>query len=128
MSARLCSKSIFNFIRNCQPVFWSSDTILYSYHQWMSFCCSTFSPASGVFMFWILALGGSVVKNLPASEGDVGDTGLTPASGRFPGEKNGNPLKYSCLKNFMNRGIWRTTVHRVTKSQMWLSTKQVVDV
>ena len=31
--------------------------------------------------------GGSVVKNLPAS---VGDMGLKPGSGRFPGEENGN--------------------------------------
>ena len=33
--------------------------------------------------------GGSVVKNLPAN---VGDVGLTPGSGRSPGEGNGNPL------------------------------------
>jgi len=79
-------------------------------------------------MFQILALAGSVVKNLPANEGDAGDTGLIPASGRSPGVKNGNPLQYSCLENFMKRGIWRTTIHRVTKSQIWLSTKQVADV
>ena len=40
--------------------------------------------------------GGSVVKNLPASAGDVG---LITGSGRFPGEGNGNPLQYSCLGN-----------------------------
>ena len=28
----------------------------------------------------------------------------------------------------MKRGIWGTTIHRVTKSQIWLSTKQVADV
>ena len=32
-------------------------------------------------------LGGSVVKNLPANPGDVG---LSPGSGRSPGEGNGN--------------------------------------
>ena len=26
--------------------------------------------------------------------------------GRFPGEGNGNPLQYSCLKNPMGRGDW----------------------
>ena len=36
--------------------------------------------------------GGSVVKNLPANAGDVGDTGLIPGSGRSPGGENGNPL------------------------------------
>ena len=29
-----------------------------------------------------------------------------PASGRFPGEGNGNPLQYSCLENFMDGGAW----------------------
>ena len=36
-------------------------------------------------------LGGSVVKNLPASTEDAGDTSLIPGSGRSPGEGNGNP-------------------------------------
>ena len=30
--------------------------------------------------------GGAVVKNLPASAGDTGDTGSIPGSGRSPGE------------------------------------------
>ena len=29
---------------------------------------------------------------------NVGDLGLIPGSGRSPGEGNGNPLQYSCLK------------------------------
>ena len=36
-----------------------------------------------------------------------------------------NPLQYSCLENPMDRGVWRTKVRRVTKSQKrlkWLST------
>ena len=32
---------------------------------------------------------GSVVKNPPASIGTVGDAGLIPGSGRFPGGGNG---------------------------------------
>ena len=28
----------------------------------------------------------------------AGDTGLTPGSGRTPGEGNGTPLQYSCWK------------------------------
>ena len=47
--------------------------------------------------------GGTMVKNLPASAGDVGDTGLTPGSGIFPGVGNGNPLYYSCLENPMDK-------------------------
>ena len=45
-----------------------------------------------VYMFYSCILGGSLVKNSPAS---AGDTGLVPGSGRFPGEENGNPLQYS---------------------------------
>ena len=44
--------------------------------------------------------GGTVVKNLPAS---ARDAGLIPGSGRFRGVGNGNPLKYSCLRNPVER-------------------------
>ena len=44
---------------------------------------------------------GSVVKNLPAN---AGDTGSIPGWGRSPGEENGNPLQFSCLRNAMDRG------------------------
>ena len=59
--------------------------------------------------------GGSVVKNPPANEGDTGDVGLIPGSGRSLGEGNGNPLQYSCLGNPMDRGAWWATVHKVAK-------------
>ena len=56
--------------------------------------------------------GGSVVKNPPASAGDLG---LIFGSERSPGEGNGYPLQYSCLENSVDRGAWRATVHGVTK-------------
>jgi len=31
------------------------------------------------------------------------DQGLIPKSGRSSGERNGNPLHYSCLENFKDR-------------------------
>ena len=34
------------------------------------------------------------------------DPDLIPGSGRFPGERNGYPLQYSCLENSMDRGAW----------------------
>ena len=37
-----------------------------------------------------------------ASACNAGDPGLIPGSGRSPGKGNGNPLQYSCLKNFMD--------------------------
>ena len=54
----------------------------------------------------------------PAKAGDVA---LIPGSGRSPGEGNGNPLQYSCLKNPMDRGAWQATVHGTAKSPTQLS-------
>ena len=45
-----------------------------------------------------------MVKNLPANTGDARDAGLIPGLGRSPGGGHGSPLRYSCLKNPMNRG------------------------
>ena len=53
--------------------------------------------------------GGSMVMNPPA---DGEDLGLTPRSGRPPGEGD---LQYSCLGNPMDRGAWWATVHGVAK-------------
>ena len=57
-----------------------------------------------------------VVKNLPASAGDVRDESSFPGLGRSPGGGHGNPFQYSCLENRMDRGAWWATVHRVAKS------------
>ena len=56
-----------------------------------------------------------VVKNLPASAGDVRDASSIPESGRFPGGGHGNPLQCSFLENPMDRGAWQATVHGVAK-------------
>ena len=61
-----------------------------------------------------------VVKNLPASVGDIRNLGSIPVSGRSLGGGHGNPLQYSCLENPIDRGAWRTTVHGVAKSQTLL--------
>ena len=37
------------------------------------------------------------------------------------GEGNGNPLRYSCLENLMDRGAWKAAVHGVAKSRTRLS-------
>ena len=60
---------------------------------------------------------GSAGKESACSAGDTGDTGSIPASGRSPGEGNGNLLQYSCQENPMDRGIWQVTVYGVAKSQ-----------
>ena len=56
---------------------------------------------------------GSSLKN-PAA--NAGDSGLVLGLGRSPGERNGNPLQYSCLGNPMDREAWQATVHVVAES------------
>ena len=45
-----------------------------------------------------------VVKNPPASAGDIRDTDSIPALGRSAGGGHDNTLQYSCLENPMDRG------------------------
>ena len=44
--------------------------------------------------------------------------GFNPWVGKILGEENGNPLPYSFLQNSLDRGIWWTTVHGITESDM----------
>ena len=46
------------------------------------------------------------------------EMGSISGLGRSPGEGNGNPLQYSCLKNPMDKGAWWATIHGVEKSQI----------
>ena len=50
-----------------------------------------------------------------------GNPGSMPGLGRSPGEGNGNPFQYSCLKNPMDGGAWQAIVHGVAKSWTRLS-------
>ena len=43
-----------------------------------------------------------------------------PGSGRSPGGGHGSALWYACLENPLDRGAWRATVRRITKSRTWL--------
>ena len=68
-------------------------------------------------------------KESACSTGATGDVGSIPGSGRFPGGEHGYPLQYSFLENPMDKGAWRATVHRVTKSWTrvkWLSTHTLI--
>ena len=67
-----------------------------------------------------------LVKNLPARH-ETACKARDPCSifglGRYPGEENGNPLKYSCLGIPMDTGDWQTTVHEVSRTGHSLLTK-----
>ena len=43
--------------------------------------------------------GDSVVGNLPANAGDIGDVDLIPGLARTPGKGNVNLRQFSCLEN-----------------------------
>ena len=60
--------------------------------------------------------GSSVGKESACS---AGDSGLGISSG----ERNGNPLLYSCLGNPMDRGSWQAIVHGVSRVGHDLVTK-----
>ena len=48
--------------------------------------------------------------NPRARIGIESDKEITNIHLKSPGEGNGNPLKYSCLENSMDRGVWHATV------------------
>ena len=52
---------------------------------------------------------------------NAGNPGLISGLGRLPGERNSNPLQYSCLETPTDNGVWRATVHGVAKSRTRLS-------
>ena len=62
-----------------------------------------------------------VIKNMPTNTGDGRDVGSIPGSGWSTRGGNGNPLRYSCLENLMDRGALQATVRGATKSRTWQS-------
>ena len=46
-----------------------------------------------------------VAQVIKASACNAGDTGSILGSGGSPGERNGNPLQFSCLENSMDGGV-----------------------
>ena len=42
---------------------------------------------------------------------------FNPCVRHIPWRRHGNPLQYSCQQNSMDRGVWRATVHVVTKTR-----------
>ena len=51
---------------------------------------------------------------------DIRDADSISGLGRSPRGGHGNLLQYSCLENPIDRGVWRPTVHGVTKSRTQL--------
>ena len=61
-------------------------------------------------------------KESTCNAGAAGGLSLVPGSGSSPGEENGNPPQYCCLRNSMDGGAWKATDYGVAKtSWRWLS-------
>ena len=56
---------------------------------------------SDLTFYFHFSLVAQLVKNPLAN---AGDSSSIPGLGRSPREKSGNPLQYSCLENYMDRG------------------------
>ena len=83
----------------------SEETILFIFFYLLRCLLCSMTGASQVLL---------VVKNPPASAGDIRDTGSIPGLGRSPGGgRHGKALQSSCLENPMDRGAWRAAVHGV---------------
>ena len=87
-----------------------------------SFADYTFNRWVMLEIFLILLMIVSLKQGFPGGSDSkepaykVGDLGLIPGLGKSPGERNGNPLQYSCLENSMDGGAWWAMVHGVTNS------------
>ena len=94
----------------------------------MQFGCIFFHILKDIYELFRGFPSGTVVKYLPANAGDARDMGSIPGSGRSPGERNGNPLQYSCLANPMDRGAWQAIVHGVTEESNMTATEHRCEI
>ena len=62
---------------------------------------TTGSPGKSLFYSTTLDTPGPKGKESACDAGASGDAGLSPRSGRCPGERNGYPLQHSCLESSM---------------------------
>ena len=85
-----------------------------------SSCIFHWSPSHSLYFSHRLLLSLPASSDSKESACSAGDSGSIPGWERPSGEWNGNPLQYSCLENSTDRGAWRATVHRFTKSQTQL--------
>ena len=100
---------------NIQKIF--SESLLYLRQFSESFPQHTIHLMLDWSYIWLRASQTAlVVKNMPASAGDIRDMASIPWSERSPGGGHGNPLQYYCLENPTDRGDWQATVHRVSRN------------
>ena len=90
--------------------------ILTIYTYIKSFCCKP-KVNTVLYVSYRASQVARVIKNPPASAGDIRDRTQVWSLGREDPLEEGMAFKYSCLENPMEGGAWRAVVHRVKKSQ-----------
>ena len=90
-----------------------------------NFCISSLSLPPLLIFYFGLALSLGLPGNSSGKESSWNGKrpGSIPGLRRSSGGGHDNPLQYSCLKNSMDRGSWRATVHRVAKN--WTRLKRL---
>ena len=97
---------------------WLAGEILWCWQEPVMLWIHFIGKANWIFcQFQHKRIGGTMVKNLPAHEGDARDSGSILESERSPGLGNGNWLLCSCLENSMDSRAWWAIVHEVKKSE-----------
>ena len=89
-------------------------SLVHQYHHYSNLGSSSFSSR-------IISPCFPGVSDGKQSACNMGDKSSITGSERSPEEGNGNPLQYSCLENFMDRGGWQATVDEIPKSQTHLT-------
>ena len=104
------SKALLNATSSLKNLLIRSELILSSLTRPL-FCTSVITISPLFYHFLCGSAGKEYTWN-------VGDLGLIPGLGRLrsPGKGKGSPLQYFGLENSMDY-----TVHRITKSQTWLT-------
>ena len=86
------------------PVYQNENALKYKFYQ--ETCIGRYSTKNLLVSLVRASHVALVVKNPPASVGDIRIMGSLPGLGRSPGGRQGNPLQYSCPENSMDRGDW----------------------
>ena len=130
MTLRMQVDSCHNFLKTLQylSISFSINLSIYIMQFNINFCFIQYKKIWYLYARFQVSL---LAKNLPANAGDVRDMGRSLSWEDPPGKGHGNPLKYSCLENPVDREAWKATGHTVAQSRTqlkWLAHKALGDL
>ena len=106
-----CHIPVLQWVTLRQKDVWTSWNYILRRWQNLSQYNLTVRSYTFVNLFLIFKMEYKICRSFPHK----GDMGFIPGLERSLGERNDNPLQHSCLENAMDRFVWQTTVHGVTK-------------